>query len=313
MPTARTEEFYNIAESDMGQLKARAADISGYNTIRNPDQYEIDWAPFYREGDRRTDELREAVRTELNVLYGDHEAKMLDIYYPDGKLENAPVFIFLHGGAFREGHPRHYGYVGRPYVDNGVIFICAGHRMSPELVYPDTALDIAELVGWVYHNIGSRGGDPRSIYLGGHSSGATVSALLSVRDDWQAGVRVPVDVLRGIVLSGATYDFREDFPGNLVSDVSRREEASAICNMQRVVPEAVFTFGVNEINRGDPTRFQRLARPLAEAMSKAGAKVTVIPLQSANHHGTCEAICDQSGPVFPAALGMMLANSEAGN
>jgi arylformamidase len=291
-------------------LKARVPDVSGYNTIRNPDQYDIQWEPFYREGDRRTDDFRSSVRTELGVLYGDHEAKMLDIYFPNGDLQDAPVFIFLHGGAFREGHPRHYGFVGRPYVENGVIFICAGHRMAPEVLYPDTANDVAELVGWVHHNIASRGGSPRRIYLGGHSSGATVSALLSVRDDWQLGVGVPVDVLRGVLLAGATYDFREDFVGNLVADVSRREEASAICNMKRVVPEAVFTFGVNEVNRGDPTRFQRLARPLAEAMADAGAEVTVIPLEDADHHGSCEVICDESGPVFPVALGMMLSPPE---
>lgn len=293
----------------MSQLHARVPDISTYNTIRNPDQYAISWGPFYREGDRRTDELRSAVRTELGVLYGNHEAKMLDIYYPDGKLANAPVFIFLHGGAFREGHPRHYGFVGKPYVANGVIFVCGGHRMAPELLYPDTARDVAELVAWVYHNIEGRGGSQRRIFLGGHSSGATVSALLSVRKDWQAALGVPEDVIAGAMLSGATYDFRQDFVGNLVQDVSRREEASAICNLKRVPPEVVFTFGVNEINRGDPTRFERLARPLAAAMQAAGAQVTVIPLEKADHHGSCEAVCDPGGPVFPVALNMMRTRS----
>ena len=119
--------------------------------------------------------FRSAFRNETNVFYGQHPAQILDIYYPTGVSGSAPVYIFLHGGAFREGHPAQYGFVGKPHVERGAIFVCAGYRLAPDCYYPDTIQDVAAMIGWLYHNIGSRGGDPNRLVLSGHSSGSTVS------------------------------------------------------------------------------------------------------------------------------------------
>lgn len=289
-------------------LAARDVDMSTYNTLNHPEQYEISWRGFYEDGLRRTASVADRFPHEWGVLYGDHPAKMLDLYRPEKSSVTArPIFIFLHGGAFREGHPRHYGFVGEPYLERDVIFIAGGHRMAPEVLYPDTREDVADLVAWVYRKASEFGGDPEQIFLGGHSSGATVSALLGVTNEWQRERGVPDNVIKGLVLAGATYDFRDDFVGNLVAQPERRIEASAICNIARVPDAAVFTFGVHEVNRGDPTRFERYARPLAEAMTAHGCATQVFPLASADHHGSCEAVCDRDGGVFDAAIRMMTA------
>lgn len=282
-------------------IQPRGADIAHYNTILHPEQYAIEWRPFYERGLADTAALRTATRHEANVFYGEHPAQILDIYYPPTPVRDAPVLVFLHGGAFREGHPAQYGFIGRPYIERGAIFVCAGYRLAPDCFYPDTIADVARLVGWLYHHIGPRGGDPGRIVLSGHSSGGTVSALACVRDDWQADARVPRDVLKTVILCGATYDFRTDFVGNLVTDVARRAEATAVCNIARVPETALFTFGVNEINRGDGRRFERSARGLAQAMEERGTRTTLIPLEYADHHGSCAALCDVNGPVFEAA------------
>lgn len=286
-------------------MKPRTAEFDKYNTVVNPDQYAIAWKPFYEKGVADTLRFKADFRHESDVFYGDDPAQIVDIYYPKSQIGKAPVFIFLHGGAFREGHPGQYGFVGRPHVEHGAIFVCVGYRLAPTCFYPDTIWDVAKLIGWVYHNIGERGGDPNRITLSGHSSGSTVSALASVRTDWQAKVNVPVDVLQAMVFCGATYDFRTDFVGNLVTDVARREEATALCNISRVPKRALFTFGINEINRGDGTRFERSARSLATAIQDRGSDVKIIPLPHADHQGSCASLCDVNGPVFKLATAVI--------
>ena len=152
-------------------LQQRSPDFSKYNTVVNPDQYAIAWKPFYEKGVADTLAFRNAFRHETNVFYGQHSAQILDIYYPGTIEGSAPVYVFLHGGAFREGHPAQYGFVGRPHVERGAIFVCAGYRLAPDCFYPDTIQDVALLIGWLYHNIGPRGGNPDRIVLSGHSSG----------------------------------------------------------------------------------------------------------------------------------------------
>jgi len=289
----------------VSDIKPRTAEFDKYNTVVNPDQYAIAWRPFYEKGVADTKDFRSAYRNETDVFYGQNPAQILDIYYPKSAEGLAPVYVFLHGGAFREGHPAQYGFVGRPHVERGAIFICAGYRLAPETYYPDTIWDVAGMIGWIYHNIEQRGGDPKRITLSGHSSGSTVSALASVRTDWQPKVNVPTDVLKTMVFCGATYDFRTEFVGNLVTDKERREEATALCNIARVPERALFTFGVNEINRGDGTRFERSARSLAAAMEDKGTDVRIIPLPDADHQGSCASLCDVDGPVLDAVTAVI--------
>ena len=49
--------------------------------------------------------------SRLDLAYGTVPKQRLDIYLPKGKIVNAPVFLFVHGGGFREGDKAHYGPV----------------------------------------------------------------------------------------------------------------------------------------------------------------------------------------------------------
>jgi acetyl esterase len=91
--------------------------------------------------------------------------------------ERAPVVVFVHGGAFLRGSKSApegiYDNVLYWFARQGCLGINVEYRLAPEAPFPAGAEDLAAAVAWVKGNAASHGGDPKAIYLVGHSAGAT--------------------------------------------------------------------------------------------------------------------------------------------
>jgi acetyl esterase len=118
-------------------------------------------------------------RVTRDISYGSHDRQKLDVYQPDG-AHGVPVVMFIHGGAFIRGakdlNDQIYSNVPRYFAGKGLVGINVGYRLAPDARYPEGARDIAGAVAWALRNIEAFGGDPRRIYLVGHSAGGTHAA-----------------------------------------------------------------------------------------------------------------------------------------
>jgi arylformamidase len=285
-------------------MTANSPDFRNYKTVTNPELFKVAWEPFYAAGVHETEALRKRFRTTTDLEYGAGVGQTLDLYLPDTTGPDTATLVFLHGGAFREGHPLQYGFVGKPFLERGNAFISASYRLAPAAYYPDQVSDTVQLAGWLFRNLGRYGLNPGRVVMCGHSSGALVVALAAVRSDWQGAEGVPQDFFHSIILAGANYDQLEDLPTNLVRDPARRAEGTVHCNIQRVPDRALIVFGVDERNTGDGGRFARSSWPLGRLLSEHGCQTTVCALD-ADHQGTCRSICDTSSPVYATASAML--------
>jgi hypothetical protein len=62
----------------------------------------------------------------------------MDLYFPVQKTSNAPVLVFLHGGGFREGDRKQYGYVAEAFAKQGILTVVASYRLTPGFTIPIT-------------------------------------------------------------------------------------------------------------------------------------------------------------------------------
>lgn len=108
----------------------------------------------------------------------------LNIWKPE-KCKNAPVILYIHGGAFQGGCGNEKHFDGSSYAKKGVIFITFNYRLGPlgycalpELQKRDGhtgnygMYDQFTALKWVYNNIEAFGGSPANITLMGQSAGA---------------------------------------------------------------------------------------------------------------------------------------------
>ena len=119
----------------------------------------------------------------------------LNIWKPAGKVENAPVLFFIHGGSLQTGQPSYSEYNGESLAAQGVIVVNFGYRLnvfgylaSEELAAesPDGTtgnyglLDQIAALRWVNENIAAFGGDPDNITIAGESAGSSSVGALCV-------------------------------------------------------------------------------------------------------------------------------------
>ncbi len=188
---------------------ASAQDWTQYYTVVHRSEFEIDWGKFYRTAEAKTMAVRKELRHELDVPYGKDPKQRMDLYFPVQTASNAPVLLFLHGGGFREGDRKQYGYVAEPFAKQGILTVVASYRLtSGGFKYPDQPEDAKALVTWIYGNIAKYGGNPNAIYVSGHSAGAILAADIGVDLAWMDQAKVPRPALRGIVPISGSYDLR---------------------------------------------------------------------------------------------------------
>ena len=71
------------------------------------------------------------------------EAKhRLDVYAPK-RRESAPVFLFLHGGAWRFGDKMLYPPFGQRFAKEGIVTVIPSYRLAPKCPWPAQAEDTA--------------------------------------------------------------------------------------------------------------------------------------------------------------------------
>jgi acetyl esterase len=121
------------------------------------------------------DSPKEGVEVTRDLAYGSHPRQQLDVFR-GARGGSRPVVIFVHGGAFVDGHrnrtPEVYSNVLYYFARNGVVGVNMEYRLAPEHRYPSGSQDVALAVQWVRKNIAQHGGDAQRIFLIGHSAGA---------------------------------------------------------------------------------------------------------------------------------------------
>ncbi|MDQ0672225.1 alpha/beta hydrolase [Pseudomonas sp. W2I6] len=142
-----------------------------------------------------------------SLAYGDDLRQKLDIYRPVTALPDAPVVVFFYGGSWNSGSKDDYGFVGEALASRGIVVVIADYRLYPQVRYPRFLQDGAQAVAWAYQHSAEYGGDPRKLYVMGHSSGAYNAAMLALDPQWLAGVGLSPSVFKGWIGLAGPYDF----------------------------------------------------------------------------------------------------------
>ena len=137
-----------------------------------------------------------------------HERQVLDIYAPETIGDRRlPVFFWIHGGGWQVGDKSDVGLKPKVLTDRGFVFVSTNYRLLPEVEMGELIRDVARALAWVHENIDDYGGDPTRIFVGGHSAGAQLAALICIDDRYLREQGISFDVLKGCVpVDGDTYD-----------------------------------------------------------------------------------------------------------
>jgi acetyl esterase/lipase len=142
-----------------------------------------------------------------DVRYAPGDRHELDIYAPQGEAA-APVVVFIYGGGWKDGNKSEYRFVAAALAARGFLTVVPDYRLFPQVRFPVFLQDNAAAVAWTKANIARVGGDPRRIFLMGHSAGAYNVAMLTLDKQWLGAVGLDPDRdIAGTVALAGPYDF----------------------------------------------------------------------------------------------------------
>jgi arylformamidase len=280
------------------------AHTRGPNVFLNYDQVELDaaydqsvYSPLAGQQQARRTMNSALVRARLGdpltVAYGPTDVEKLDIWR--AKRANAPVFVFMHGGAWRTGTARDYAAYAEPFINAGITLILpdfvavqnAGGNLN---VMAD---QVRRAIAWSYANIATYGGDPKRFFIGGHSSGGHLCGVAATTD-W-APYKLPPNFIKGAVTMSGMYDM---VPVSLSSrnkyvtfDPATIDALSAMRHIDRIHAPLVVTYGTLET-----PEFQRQNREFAAAVKAAGKPVQIIEAGGYGHFDMEESLGNPYGP-----------------
>jgi len=151
---------------------------------------------------------RDGVTPTRDIAYADGPRGTLDVYAPRPAATPAAVVVFFYGGGWVSGSKAMYRFVGAALAARGVVAVIPDYRLYPEVRFPAFMEDAAKAVAWTHANASRFGGDPRRLFLMGHSAGAHIATLLTLDAGYLQSVHLSSrrDVCGVIGLAGP-YDF----------------------------------------------------------------------------------------------------------
>ncbi len=155
-------------------------------------------------------------RPTLDVAYGALARQRLDVYTPKvlAPPEGWPVVVFFYGGTWVSGERADYRFMGEALAERGILTVVADYRLYPEMRYPEFLEDSALAVAWSLDHAAGLGGDPRRIFVMGHSAGGYNAAMVALDPRWLAPTgHSPKDLAAWIGLAGP-YEFLPLEPGS---------------------------------------------------------------------------------------------------
>ncbi|WP_277980235.1 alpha/beta hydrolase [Sphingomonas phyllosphaerae] len=222
-----------------------------------------------------------ALPHRLDVPYGAAEEQRLDLFFPAQATAAGPLPIFLdiHGGGWTHGYKEWMALAAPAVTSCPAIFASLGYRLAPMARHPAQVQDCLAAIAWLVHHAGEIGGDASRIHVGGHSAGAHLAAMASLRTDLHAAHDLPPGVIRSCFCYSGLYDLRgaharAEMPGvspvPMLADASAEGDASPLLAVRKVDTVFHVSWGEQEL-----AGFREQGRGFADALAAAGNQVAV--------------------------------------
>ena len=255
-------------------------------------------------------EISSGVEARQNIAYTegkdeDTQKHGLDLYIPSGKT-NAPVFFFIHGGAWRSGDRSQYPAVGNRFAREGILTVIPSYRLAPEHPHPAQIEDVAAAFDWVVRHVAAFGGDTSRIFVGGHSAGGHLAALLSLDENALKPFNLSPKRICGTIALSGVYNLTLDQGQGSVfgTDPEIRKGASPLFHVNGDRPPFLVTYCQWDY-WSLPTQAKEFHTALAE--SSVPAQLVFIPNE--NHISEMVHVPNDNDPTAGAILDFIAIHS----
>jgi arylformamidase len=234
----------------------------------------------------------------IDVPYGDDEGERLDFF--GTRQRGAPLFVFIHGGYWRSLDKFDFSWIAPALLDAGVAVALTNYALAPRVAVETIVRQQLKSLAWLFRRADELGFDAGRIFVGGHSAGAHLTAMMMAAH-WRAfDPRLPADLVKGGVAISGLYDLAPLVPLPFINADLKLDPMTAHKVSPVHLPPADGATFITAVGALESGEFKRQTRLLRTAWSRtAGAH---FELPGANHLTVCDALADAGAPLTRAIL-----------
>lgn len=278
-----TYQGYDLAELDV-QYNARASVAS--------------FDEEFGKGVAISTAVRRDTSHQPGIVYDRQSGETLD-FYPAG--ENAPLFIWIHGGYWRGGAAADNAFAVPGLLAHGFSVAVLDYTLAPAVNLDEIVRQVRSAVVFLHHNRARLDLSQDPFVVGGSSAGGHLTTMLLV-DGWKQEFGLPENIVGvGIDLSGL-HDLTPLQHTHINQWMNFDEDMVRRNSPQFLIPARSTAQLIASVGGLETAEFRRQTAAYAEAWAAAGHDVQVIDMPSYNHFDLPLTLADADGQLVQAAL-----------
>lgn len=236
------------------------------------------------------------------IAYGSKPIERL-LYYR-ARQPDAPLFLFIDGGAWHSGKAENYLFPAEMFLAAGISYAAIDFDgVEQTNGYLEPIQDqIFRAIAFACGNAAKMGAEPKRVFLGAHSSGAHFAGV-ALTTDWQKRYGTAAHPLRAAMLISGLYDLKGPRLSARSAYVKFSDATEETLSPQRHI-DLLNTKLELLYGSGDTPEFQRQTRDFAAAVKKTGKPVMLTVGQELNHFELLETLANPYGVAGRVALQM---------
>ncbi len=128
------------------------------------------------------------------------EAVKMDIFTPKKTSDQKnPVLIFVYGGNWNSGNKNNYRLLAKNFARQNMTVVVPDYTVSPKADVDEMTKEIAAAIQFTKKNAAKYNGDPRRIFISGHSAGGQLATSAVMNPKYG----IPENTISGIILIDA--------------------------------------------------------------------------------------------------------------
>ncbi len=266
----------------------------------NPRASVSDYPELAKKRSAESQRIRSTLKSWLDIPYGSSPREILDIY--PAAQASAPTLAYYHGGYWRGSSKEDNCNFAPTFVNHGANVVIVEYDLCPKVTVSDIVRQARASIAWVYRNIKRYNGDPKKLYISGHSAGAQLAAMILAYDWEREGL--PRDIIKGAVLTSGVYDLEMVMQIGVNAEIRMTPELAKENSpfLHPPLPICPILIGVGG---AEPEGWQRMSEEFFNFCKERGLDCQYLVVPGTNHFTLPEHLADANSPLTRAVLKQM--------
>ena len=260
-----------------------------------------DHAQYFARWGEASARARSIMTSRLDQRYGDMPGESIDLF--PARKGDGSCFMFIHGGYWRSLDKSDFSFLAPALVDAGISLAAVNYDLCPKVSIEEIVQQMLRASRWLWLHAEEHGMDQDRLYVGGHSAGGHLAAMMMC-GLWPAfDRRLPKDLWKGALAISGVYDLRPLVQVEFLQPDLRLDEASAARVSPALMMPATRCPVMTCVGGDESSEFHRQNALIGERWRAAFAGDIAMP--GTHHFSVVDGLADQTSPLFTGTRRLM--------